>query len=718
MITTLAAAILFSAAPRGNLDTKADFKYPVMALSVLAQDLSARAKVPIRVTPDVGEFGVYVNVRERSVREVLDLVAKATTSEWVEANGGITIRRTPVQRNAEAKRFFDYRLAQGRENLAVRPAPEVSIDAMVRAIKEAAEVQAKLKQSYTPALYTQLGRLDAYAPAEIVGRELLDTLGIEALLKLEPNERVVYSSHPTRLQRAMPVSMRGVVGRYQGLLDLHRQALDQAQISNDPRGGGYFSGLLGSGRMPGRASSEVPQVAVVHIVITQSRHLLMGQQVVVTAFDNEGRAVDNKSFRSPLMEEPSEGGEAGSARDWGGLAKLSDEAAAINVLLQNLQRGALTEPERRKILTLMAEGKLARNRETPVSAALDVWVERNGALVMECPSVSYPASAAEFPPGERLDFVLSPFTTELKSENAVTIGRARTNQYRGAGWSFDKPAAVIAKALLEKGALGLEDLADLAATTSDDESFAGVLMMLPALSGGSPAPYLYDGVFPLRVYGLLSASDRKRVREAGLQWELGGIPKPIRTLVELEIANGRISPGRLGSSGDIDSATRSHANRDKPQLTSYEREPTVLMTLEKAKPMVFGLSFTKSPRILMRMRQGGSDNYHFRLPAQVGEDLAMRELAARQGVRYGGDVELAFAEVTKGELTAQFEFGPFPEAKVIFPVIQEKNYSFGPVTILSKETQAAVDAAYKQTLEERKNTLFGGGSSGPPPPPR
>lgn len=715
MITTLAAAIFLSAAPRGDLDAKADFKYPVMALSVLAQDLSARVKVPIRVTPDVGEFGVYVNVRDRSVREVLDLVAKATTSEWVEANGVITIRRTPVQVNAEAKRFFDRKLAEAKRNMATRRATEVSEEAMVKAIQEAKEIQQKLNQGYTEAFRNQLALLDAYTPAQLVGQELVDTLGLEALLRMAPGDRVVYSSHPTRLQRAMPSSMRNVIARFAELQEMLNRASDVAQIASEPRGSGSFSGLLNRGRLPGISRGEPAPVARVLIIINQSVH---SQRMDVRAFDETGNQVIFANFESPIQALMTEEPPASGADKWGGTVKLTGEVAEINQLLHKLNQHALTDAERRRILTMRAEKRLIRNRETPLSASLDFWAERNGDLVMECQSVMYPVQTLEFSPGEFLNFVLAPRSVELIKDGNVTIGRAVSARYRGPGWNAEVPDSVMAKAILEKGTLDLDDLADLAAITPDDETYAGLMMQVPTLTGTtSPAPYLYDGVFPLRAYGLLSKADRKKAREQGMEWEISALPPRLRALVETELSRGKIVPGALGYSGDVDRSVRRVADPDEPQLSQYEREPTVLLTLDEARPIIFHLSFGTTPRILSQMITDGYSNYHFQLPKHVGEQLAITELAARQGVKYGGNIEYRYAEVTKGELTASFRLGKLPETKIIFPMIQEKSYSFGPLTSLSKEMQAAIDVAFKQTLEERKNTRFGGGGSGGPPPP-
>lgn len=720
MITTLATAILFSAASQEALDAKADFKYPVMALSVLAKDLSARAKVPIRVTPDIGEFGVYVNVRNRSVREVLDLVAKATTSEWIERNGVITIRRTPVQANAEAQRFFEFRLAEARKNLDKRRASEVSEEAMVRAVKAAAEIQAKLRQNNTQELFNELGRLDAYTPAQIIGQELIDSLGVETFLRMPPDSRVVYSSHPTRLQKAMPSSMSRVVSRYRELQEMLRRAVDAAQYSPNPGGGGHYSGLLNRGRMPGMGRGEPAPIERIHIIATSSRHLFIGQRMEVRAYDAAGNTVERASFNSPFTMLLSEGSESAPQDRWGGTVKISGEVAEINQLIHKVHQHSVSEADRRRFLTLMAEKRLTRNRATPLSASLDYWVERHGGLVMECPSVGYPVRTIEFPAGEFLDFVLSPYTVDLMKEGDTTVGRAMSEQYRGAGWNLENPQSIMAKAILAKGSLDLDDLADLAAVTPDDDTFVGIMMQVPTLTGASsPAPYLYDGVFPLRVYGMLSKTDRKRAREQGLEWEVSELPTAVRAIVEAELSRGKVVPGALGSSGDVDRRGQAAANPEERPLSAYEREPTVLLTSDQARPIMFRLSFGTTPRILSQMITDGYSNYQFQLPSQVGEQLAMTELAARQGVSFGGNVEYRFAEVTKGELTARFRFGKMPETRIIFPMIQEKTYTFGPVTSLSKEMQAAVDVVFKRTLEERKNTRFmsGGSSGGPPPPP-
>ena len=384
-------------------------------------------------------------------------------------------------------------------------------------------------------------------------------------------------------------------------------------------------------------------------------------------------------------------------------------------------QGMLDAGDRAKLLRWLAEDRLLRNQPSLISEILDHWVSKKGDLVMEAPNQFFPAQEVQMDPKQILGFIFDPRSTELGNRGGATVGRAQTSMSREWMWMDDGSLALIARAILEKGKIDFEDMADIAAQSENDQVMMQMSTFATALMGSNEAmPYSWQGGLALRAYGLLSRAERKRVRETGMEWNMNALPAKLRAVVEKEIVKGQIYPGSSGWESDRDWETQGANAQEFEYVSQYEQEPTVFLTLAKAQPMVFRLSMNSAPRILANtVYQGQYSSVQWQLPKQIGQQMAMQELAQKQGQEYGSNDPTTYAEVTKGELVAGFNFGKLSPAKVTYSYVKDDKFKFGPLTSLSKETQATIQAAYKKALEDYKDVTFGGpgGGASPPPPP-
>lgn len=717
MLTTLAAAIIFSAQSQASLDQKADFKFPILTMPALAQQLSSRAGVPIQVTPELKDLSVYVNVKGKSVREVLDLVAYATTTEWVEANGVISIRRTPVQKAAEEKRFLQNRLEAARKFLAENRPQQITAETMAKAMKEAAEIAGKMEQTWDYAIYAKLQKLDAYAPAQVVGQEFMDAWGVENALTLKKDERIVFSSNPTRLQRPLPPRMQGAVARFNGLRAMADQAEKVANLQDvEAR---YYSSLLNRGNYDPDAPART--VTSIHVVVSAGEFEGMGGRIEVKGYDADGNVVEQSNVDAGMGGFPGQEPNLEELKEFTEMVTLSPDVAERSILMNKLFQRKLDAADRAKLLPMLAEDRLLRNQPSLISEILDHWVSKKGDLVMEAPNQFFPAQEVQMDPKQILGFIFDPRSTELGNRGGATVGRAQTSMSREWMWMDDGSLALIARAILEKGKIDFEDMADIAAQSENDQVMMQMSTFATALMGSNEAmPYSWQGGLALRAYGLLSRAERKRVRETGMEWNMNALPAKLRAVVEKEIVKGQIYPGSSGWESDRDWETQGANAQEFEYVSQYEQEPTVFLTLAKAQPMVFRLSMNSAPRILANtVYQGQYSSVQWQLPKQIGQQMAMQELAQKQGQEYGSNDPTTYAEVTKGELVAGFNFGKLSPAKVTYSYVKDDKFKFGPLTSLSKETQATIQAAYKKALEDYKDVTFGGpgGGASPPPPP-
>lgn len=156
-----------------SLNQAVSFACPVEPLKFVVPELSKATGRKLKVSPDLEWNTVYIRVKDVSPQLLLDQIAKASYGLWqVEPDGTLTLIEDTAQIVARrAKKAADWKKTIGSQ-LAQQPANESISMGVVRAA--------------------------------------LRGIGINALSTIEEESRIVFSTHPTRMQQAMRIDPNSI----------------------------------------------------------------------------------------------------------------------------------------------------------------------------------------------------------------------------------------------------------------------------------------------------------------------------------------------------------------------------------------------------------------------------------------------------------------------------------------------------------------------------
>lgn len=143
------------------------FSHPVALLRDLVPALSKAVGIPLEVAPDEQWKVAYVKVKDVTTTELLDRIAEAVSSRWELNNEGVRVLKADPAR--------------------------------------AARVRADRQVQVTKSINEFLGRSAKAKDAESkILAQVVRSIGVSTIAALPDGSRIVYSSHPTRMQRQAP----------------------------------------------------------------------------------------------------------------------------------------------------------------------------------------------------------------------------------------------------------------------------------------------------------------------------------------------------------------------------------------------------------------------------------------------------------------------------------------------------------------------------------
>lgn len=191
-----------------NLEQRVTFSSPAKRLEVLAAELTQQTGVPIRVDREVANEVVVVQVRDVALSELLLRIASVTASEAArDAQGNPQLRLSREvarrqQREELVRRIVDIRASQRQweEELAQKAVSQVT-------------------REFTPGqdLMRPAGRqywADAFSPLGRAMMRLTLLVRPEVLAGLQDGDRVVFSTHPNRMQQALDPRAASVIADF------------------------------------------------------------------------------------------------------------------------------------------------------------------------------------------------------------------------------------------------------------------------------------------------------------------------------------------------------------------------------------------------------------------------------------------------------------------------------------------------------------------------
>lgn len=198
-MTPIAIALLLGQGPAADLQAPISFEHRAAPVGRVLANLSEKTKLKLEALPTVAGDVVLVSVKDVPLTELLQKIATVTACEW--RQDGETYRLVPSAgiRNREAQDEFSARVTALRASIAQRlkpptpPAPER---------KSGADTEPTEPDYEGMAAEAIQGGMFGDAPL----LKLVQNVDLRAIASLRPNDRVVFSTQPTRMQRPLPAN--------------------------------------------------------------------------------------------------------------------------------------------------------------------------------------------------------------------------------------------------------------------------------------------------------------------------------------------------------------------------------------------------------------------------------------------------------------------------------------------------------------------------------
>jgi hypothetical protein len=178
---------------------------------VLLANLSADFKMKFDAAPQFANEVVLVSVKSQPTQTVLNHLAKLTGGRWEKINtGGMRLVVDTEARNARDRQVLEAKVAKLRksilEQLDASSRFEMPSD-VPTPVGSTAPVPAEKPQKLTQA------QIDEMLAGQPIPR-ILAEMDLVPIARMRPGERLVFSSHPTRLQRPLPPSAAKFLAAY------------------------------------------------------------------------------------------------------------------------------------------------------------------------------------------------------------------------------------------------------------------------------------------------------------------------------------------------------------------------------------------------------------------------------------------------------------------------------------------------------------------------
>lgn len=178
---------------------------------VLLANLSADFKMKFDAAPQFANEVVLVSVKNQPTQTVLNHVAKLTGGRWEKMNGGgLRLVVDNEARSTRDRQVLEAKVAKLRKSVIEQVDATSRFDIPTDVPTPAgttAPVPAEKPQKLTQA------QIDEMLAGQPIPR-ILTEMDLVPIARMRPGERLVYSSHPNRLQRPLPPSAAKYLAAY------------------------------------------------------------------------------------------------------------------------------------------------------------------------------------------------------------------------------------------------------------------------------------------------------------------------------------------------------------------------------------------------------------------------------------------------------------------------------------------------------------------------
>ena len=268
-LTLFAAVIALGNGQQADLSQKVTFSHSGASLPVVLGELGNKAKVSFDVHPDVASEVIFLQVKDQPLKETLDRVAAVCGAKWFDQNGVIKVIVDPQARAKEAQQVANDRLAgvrAGKKRLVEMSKPKKIQDG---------------EESYD------------YEPSAgiLFANEVMAQIPDQTLAALNPGDRIVFATSPTRMQRQLP---RFNMARLNAWIKQHNDSLSEMGTEQMPPEFEEIQKLMGDRWLPKKFEGQPSEM----MLIVSSTDLAWGSGLSgrLVVFDEKGRSVIEESI--------------------------------------------------------------------------------------------------------------------------------------------------------------------------------------------------------------------------------------------------------------------------------------------------------------------------------------------------------------------------------------------------------------------------------------
>lgn len=175
--------------PQGDTSQKVTFHMAAAPMSRVLEALSQTTKVPMAASKKTAPDVMVIDVKDVSLKDLMDRIALADTAEWTLENGTYKLNPATGKRNVEARQEI-----QRKVNVLKKGIHQQLLALKKGIASQENEVDGEWANPETQDLL-----------------QIVLTLNLADLVQLQPDERIVYATHPNSLQRPLGPAVNDLI---------------------------------------------------------------------------------------------------------------------------------------------------------------------------------------------------------------------------------------------------------------------------------------------------------------------------------------------------------------------------------------------------------------------------------------------------------------------------------------------------------------------------
>ncbi|MDI9639924.1 hypothetical protein QM565_29905 [Geitlerinema splendidum] len=222
---------------------------PVVPARVAIKQLAEKTKLPLRIAEPMASQPTLLQVQDAETEVLLAHIASVLDGEWSEANGVITLVRTPAKNSELASRqtqeLADRIVAARNKYLAAyvrKTKTDAELDKLIQAeVQRREDIATRLGDKLPEGgrvIVRSFGE-NEYSATESILHEFLEKVNPLSMANLLPGDRVVYCTTPNRMQVRLPVNLSASINSF---IAEHNRLVDRASRRPHQSSGIEFQG--------------------------------------------------------------------------------------------------------------------------------------------------------------------------------------------------------------------------------------------------------------------------------------------------------------------------------------------------------------------------------------------------------------------------------------------------------------------------------------------